>query len=259
MKLPFRSGIKQHAKPKDKEKSAVNPTGQMSLRSRMLQLMAAGAILILLPPIFVYLQTVRELDAAAQKQAELTANLFANDFTRWIDDQSETAELSVKDSRLARIMEGGSEAERAEQAEALAYLFPASIRVRLLPAGIEVVDMETSPPISYAALDMLRHAETQDTQPPVEVHMFGTPQQHINLVRRILDPSGRHIVGHLMVSFPVQRLQDILDRNKIDGYAEVQQLAGGVAVTLGGRGPAALKDAAANSEVAIPGLSLIHI
>ncbi|MDT8386077.1 MAG: phosphomannomutase/phosphoglucomutase [Thiogranum sp.] len=219
----------------------------------MLMLLVAGGVSVLIPPALLYMQAVDEFQNLAQKHAELTATLFANDYARWVGDQVQTAELAVKDPQLARVMESGSDAEKAAQAEALAYLFPASIRVRLLPTGIEIVDLDASPPLSYAALDMLRHAETQDVQPPVEVHMFSTPQQHINLVRRILDPSGRHIVGHLMVSYPVQQLQTLLDRNSMDGYAEIQQVAAGSVVTLGSRGRAALKDAGADSQLTIPG------
>ncbi len=254
MKLPFRSGKEQRSRPEaQKSVTANRRQHRSSLRGSMLMLLFAGGVFVLVPPALLYMQAVNEFQNLAQKQAELTARLFANDYTRWVDDQVQTAELAVKDPQLARIMESGSDAERAVQAEALGYLFPASIRVRLLPTGIEMVDLEASPPISYAALDMLRHAETQDLQPPVEVHMFSTPQQHINLVRRILDPSGRHIVGHLMVSYPVQQLQTLLDRNSMDGYAEIQQIAAGSVVTLGSRGRAVLKETGPVSEMTIPG------
>jgi phosphomannomutase/phosphoglucomutase len=219
----------------------------------MVMLIVVGVLLVAVPPVVVYLQTVVKLDGAQRKQAELAANLFASDYRQWVASQVATAELAVKDPQLARLMMDGSEQERASRAESLAYLFPNAIRVRLLPTGIEEVDLEASPPISYAALDMLRHAETQDAQPPMEVHMSGTPQQHINLVRRILDPSGRHIVGHLMVSFPIQTLQSMLKNAQIDGYTELQQVAGGATLVLGTRGSAEFKQAEADSQAPVTG------
>ena len=253
MKLPFSSGKKgKPASNKPAGDTQSGFSGKLSLRSQMLLLMLAGLLLIVVPPAVVYLQTVLQLKAAEQKQSDLSARLFASSYRQWVDRQAATAELISKDPQLARLMMEGSEQERTRKAESLAYLFPSSIRVRLLPPGIEDVDLEASPPISYAVLDMLRHSETMDTPPPVEVNMSGTPQQHINLVRRILDPAGRRIVGHLMVSFSLQQLQELLTRGQVDGYVELQQVAGGTLV-LGSSGNAALKQGNADSHVPVAG------
>lgn len=253
MKLPFRPGKEKPARISLNKVSAARASGLSSLRSQMIMLIALGAILTAVPAGVVYLQSEKKLDAAQRTQAELAANLFASDYRQWVASQVTAAELAVKDPQLARLMTEGSEAARASRAESLANLFPTSIRVRLVPPGIEQVDLEASPPISYAALDMLRQAETQEAQPPMEVHMSGTPQQHINLVRRILDPSGRRIAGHLMVSFPVQQLQSMLQRSQVDGYTELQQAAPGATLVLGTSGEAQLKRPQPDSQVAVTG------
>ncbi|MEA3242025.1 MAG: phosphomannomutase/phosphoglucomutase, partial [Pseudomonadota bacterium] len=201
------------------------------------------------PPVIVYLQTVLQLKAAAQKQSDLAAQLFASGYRQWVDHQAASADRVSKDPQLGRLMLDASEQEIADKAESLAYLFPSSIRVRLLPAGIEEEDLQASPPISYAALDLLRQSETKDTPPPLEVHMSGTPQQHINLVRPIPDPSGRGIAGNLMVSFSVQLLQEQLNRGQADGYVELQQLAGNVPLVLGSHGAAQFRQGSADSQL----------
>ncbi|HHH45081.1 MAG TPA: phosphomannomutase/phosphoglucomutase [Gammaproteobacteria bacterium] len=219
----------------------------------MLLLILAGILLVAVPPVIVYLQTVLELRAAEQKQASLSAVMFANSYRQWVDRQAATAELVCKDPQLARLLIDGTQQQRDAKAESLAYLFPSSVRVRLLPPGIEEVDLEASPPISYAALDMLKHSETQDTPPPVEVHMSGTPQQHINLVRRVLDPSGRRIVGHLMVSFSVQHLQKLWGHAEPSGYAELQQVVGSTPLVIGSFGVAAAKNGSPDSLAPVAG------
>jgi len=244
MKLPFRSG-------KDKEKpakaspanhgSANKSTRSLSLRSQMLLLIIVGTLLAALPPLVVYLQTEYRLREAGQQNAEQVAGLLASSVRQWVSGQAATAERAVKNPELARVMEQGDETAMATEAEQLAGLFPTAVRVRLLPRGIEEVDLDTSPPIGYAAIDMLKYAETHETPPPMEVHMSGTPQQHINLVRRILDPTGRHIVGHLMVSFPLQPLQAILKETSVSGYIELQQIAGAAPLVFASHGPAALQ------------------
>jgi phosphomannomutase/phosphoglucomutase len=101
-------------------------------------------------------------------------------------------------------------------------------------------------------VEMLRHSETKDSPPPVEVHMSGTPQQHVNLVRRILDPAGRRIVGHLMVSFSVQQLEGALSGREVDGYLELQQVAAAPLV-LASKGAAEFKTARVDGDVAVDG------
>lgn len=233
MKLPFRSG-KAREKP-------VKAARHLSLRSQMLLLIIAGVLLAALPPLVVYLQTEYRLREAGQRHAEQAAGLLAGSIRQWVRGQAAMAERAVKNPELARLLEQGNKSAVATEAEQLAGLFPTAVRVRLLPRGIEEVDLDASPPIGYAAIEMLKYAETHETPPPVEVHMGGTPQQHINLVRRILDPTGRHIVGHLMVSFPLQPLQAILKEIPVSGYVELHQITGATPLVFASQGSAGLR------------------
>jgi phosphomannomutase/phosphoglucomutase len=253
MKLPFRAGKGKPTRVEPVRDTSAAAPSHLSLRSQMLLLMLIGVLLIVVPPAVVYLQTVLELKAAEQQQSELSARMFAGSYRQWVERQAATAELVSKDPQLARLLTDGTQEELTARAESLAYLFPSSVRVRLLPPGIDEVDLEASPPISYAVLDMLKHSETQDTPPPIEVHMSGTPQQHINLVRRILDPSGRRIVGHLMVSFSVQQLQKLWGHGELSGYVELQQVAGVTPLVIGSYGPADSRTETANSQAPVAG------
>ncbi len=251
MKLPFRSGKQQPTKSEPAKPVDTSSSASTSLGSQRLLLMIVGVLLITVAPFVVYLQTVLQLKDAEQKQAELTAVLFSTSYRHWVVSQVASAELVAQDPEIARLLSDGDEQAIERKLEALAYLFPTAIRVRLLAPGIEEVDLQASPPISYAALEMLKHAETKDSPPPVEVHMSGTPQQHINLVRRVLDPAGRRIVGHLMISYPLQELQGLLNQVQIDGYAEFQQVAGGAENVLSSRGDAGFKQGNADSTLPI--------
>ncbi|VAW81378.1 Phosphoglucomutase @ Phosphomannomutase, partial [hydrothermal vent metagenome] len=241
MKLPFRSGKGKSVKTAPTKTSATKAPARLSLRSQMLLLMLAGALLVSLPPLVVYMQTEFQLREAGRQQAEQVAGLLAGGTRQWIEDRATSAERTVKVPALARLMEQGDESTLATRAEQLAALFPDAVRVRLLPPGIDEVDLDASPPIGYAAIDMLKYAETHETPPPLEVHMAGTPQQHINLVRRILDPGGRRIVGLLMVSFPLQSLQAILKQSSVSGYVELQQIAGAKPLVFARQGSVALR------------------
>jgi phosphomannomutase/phosphoglucomutase len=253
MKLPFGAGKSKPARARAAAPDSAVPAKSFSLRSQMLLLMIAGVLLIGAPPAVVYLQTVQQLEDSQQRQAELGAELFAGGYRQWVARQAAAAELAAADAELARQLLQEDAAAREQKAASLAILFPNAIRVRLLSPGIDEVDPQASPPISYAALDMLRHAETKDTPPPVEVHMSGTAQTHVNLVRRVLDPADQRVVGNLMISYPLKELQDLLRQADVGGYAELQQVAGGTPLVLASRGDAALKQGEADSAVTVTG------
>jgi phosphomannomutase/phosphoglucomutase len=253
MKLPFQSNKKKQSKSQPAADSpSISPT-RFSLNSQMLLLMVVGVLMVAIPPTVIYVQSVLKLKAARQAQSEFAAETIASSLRQWVDHQIATAELVVEDPQVVRTMKEDADRERTRKADSLAYFFPSALRVRLLPPGFDKVDSKTKPPISYAALDMLRHAETRDTPPPVELHMGGTPQEHLNVLRPIPDISGQRIVGHLMVSFPVQELEELLSLQPAGGYVEIQQTVSSNTVVAARRGDAALKRAEPDSHSAAEG------
>ena len=240
MKLPFRSGKEKTENRAAAETAESVPVGKVKIRSQELLLLILGVLLIAAPPFAVYLQTASLLSDATRQQSQLTSRLVAGAFEQWANQQIGIAEVLARDPRLAQLLMSNNARALEEKSDQLAYMFPDAIRVRLMQPGMDKEDLDANPPISYTALDMLLLAETREIPPPLEVHMSGTPQQHINLVRRILDPSGRRIAGLLMVSFPVQLLQELAAAEQTGGYAQLQQVAGDAALTLAGSGNAGL-------------------
>ena len=258
MKLPFRRGKSaKSGKPgksstatgKTAGRSQAAPTGGVSLRNLFVTLVVVALLPALLLAAFLYLQARTQIEDSEHQRAELAAGLFASGLTQWVQQQVTTAEMVAKDPVVADILERGDRREAEKKAAALGYLFPDAIRIRLLQPGLDKEDLSASPPITFAAVDMIRQAETKETPPPLEVHGAGTPQQHVNLVRRVLDRSGKHIVGHLMVSFSMQPLHRLLTAPGVPGYAELQQST----LVVDSRGDAALKQGAPAGTASIPG------
>lgn len=252
MKLPFRAGNKDAAnKAADRAgKSTASRRAATSVRRTILGLFLVALPLLAIPPLVVYWQAEKQLESAATEQAGLSAKMFAGSVQHWVERQIATAELVAKDVEIARLLQSGDSRAIQEKSLALGYLFPDSIRVRLLQPGLAQEDMSASPPITFAAVDMIRAAETSASQPPMEVHAAGTPQQHINLVRRVLDPSGRRIAGHLMVSYPAQVLQEMLKKSAVQGFAELHQSG---SLVLASQGNAAVKAGEPNGRATVNG------
>jgi len=153
------------------------------------------------------------------------------------------------------MLKSGDAAQLSAREESLRYVFPTAINVRLLPPGLGEIDMQASPPLSYAALAQMRAAENSDAAPLVEVHLFNTPQQHVNIVRRVMDPAGSGVVGHIMLSLSDKVLQEILDGlQQMKGYIEIQQDGDkGAPAVVARQGDATLKSGDPDRVMAIPG------
>ena len=213
-----------------------------------------GAIILAAITYVFYRIASEQSDESRRHEIAQTAESLADRIGTIIQQTGAKMEVLAADSDLIELAQKGTPDELTEKEVELAYLFPSAVRVRILPPGLEDVDPEASPPISYATLDMLRRAETSDEPPAAEVHLLGTPQQHINMVRRILSVNGRRIVGHLMVNFPLPMLQDALDRSQFArGYGEVWQVAGTAPVSLATRGDPGLRRGEPGVKVAVPG------
>ena len=99
---------------------------------------------------------------------------------------------------------------------------PGLLKLRLLPPGYKEVDNTSSPPLQYGSLDMLRRSEASEEPIPAEVHLFGTPAQHLVVVRRIMD--GGQFAGFVHASFDIALLQRSLDTlDSANAHLELQQ------------------------------------
>ena len=219
---------------------------EASLRKSALWVFLTGTALLVLLALVFFLICIDYIKTGSDQQVNLTANNFANYFDTILQRHGATMEMIVRDRDVIRMLsENDVVAQRAKEQE-LGYLFPDSIGVRLLRPGIIDVDLESSPPLSYATIAMLRDSETKEKPPLAEVHMFGSPQQHINMVRPVLSATGRKIVGNLLVSLQVPGLQKELDAPRFEsGYIELRQLTTkGSALVLASRGDPDLKKGA---------------
>ncbi len=214
-----------------------------------------GVTGILATGFFFQQQAASTVTEARRHEIRLTAENLADRIGALFAAQAERMDLLARDPVIIELASRRDPRLIAAKEAELGYLFPEAVRVRILPPGLDEVDMNASPPLSYAALDMLRQAETHEEPPPAEVHLFGTPQQHINMVRRILNDSGRRIVGHLMVSFPLPLLQNAMNAPRLpQGYGEIWQVTSkGAPLTLASRGDRGLRQGPPSVREAIPG------
>lgn len=222
-------------------------------RIRLLLLVSAIGLQAAMSYFVFQLMSLR-IAHAMQQETEITTSMVVARVSSMAEYFGDSAALLAKNPEIAGLLKSGSLAQRSAREESLRYVFPTAINVRLLPPGLNNVDKEASPPLSYAALAQMRAAEESAVPPPIEVHLFNTPQQHVNIVRRVMDPAGSGVVGHIMLSLSYDVVQDILDgTQKMGGYIELQQDgARGAPVVIATQGDASIRNGEAERIVPIP-------
>jgi len=195
-----------------------------SLGKIRLQLLVTAVVLLALLAAFIFKFMSGYILRTMEQQNDIITQQVTARITAIVEHYGATTTLLAKDPDIAYLLMVGSKASLRSREESLRYVFPDAINVQLLPPGLGEVDKQASPPLTYAAIAQMRIAESGSEEPAMEVHSLNTPQQHVNIVRRVIDPAGSGVVGHLMLSLSKDVLQDILgDLQDLNGYIELQQ------------------------------------
>jgi phosphomannomutase/phosphoglucomutase len=226
-----------------------------SLRAVRFKLLVGGVATLAALALFTFVLMSGHISRAIEQDTLKTSEQVASRVATLVEIYRSSLALLAKDPAIADVLLAGNTYRVQEREESLGYLFPNAINIQLLEPGIEVVNNEVSPPLGYAALAQMRHAETSESAPPAEVHQFNTPQQHINLVQRVMDPAGSGVVGHIMLSLSGDTLEQLLGGvQHLDGYIELQQVgAKGAPLTLASHGNPAFRGGEPGAVDIIPG------
>ncbi len=248
-------GLKVSKKGPAKEAPAAGGGGA-GVSLNLLWIVAAAGVAIVLIAIAVYLQAqlATQQRAADARHGKRLVALLSTQVQGMMSRYDAAMDYIARDPELAQLLQAGNVDALKQREAALGYLFPSALKVRLLPPGLSQPDSSASPPLGYACLDLLHQAETHVRPPPAEVHKFGTPDQHIDMARRIVGADGR-VVGDALVSLAVPVLQKELDKVQLaSGYVELQQeLNGGKTLTLAARGDKADGKGAPLHVAPVPG------
>ena len=129
---------------------------------------------------------------------------------------------TLDEPALVRALRSGDQQTLDAQAEQIAASSN-SIRAAItLPAGYDTVNRDVSPPIGYAVLKLIERSESQQDQPPPEVHSFKDDNRHIAWLVRVHD--GDELVGHVRIALEFSLIKKITEGLDVaSGYAELTQ------------------------------------
>jgi phosphomannomutase/phosphoglucomutase len=182
-----------------------------------------AVLLVLVCGYVAYLQYAGLMKQAQQAEqvadAERMAALLGG---RLLAVGDQVAAQARADEVLALAIAEGDVATLRHFEQGLATHFPEALRIRvILPMETEP-DPTITPPVGYACLDLARQAEAGTERPPLELHLHGSADAHLDLVRPIVHHG--ETIASLMVSFKVAQIEAWLGELALEvGYVELQQ------------------------------------
>jgi phosphomannomutase/phosphoglucomutase len=183
-----------------------------------------------------------------------SAQVYAKSLGRAVAGVWPDIDALIDRQALARLIASGgvSAIETAEQH--IAARNPDVLKVWVLPRGTDRVDYSSRPPLSYAALDLLRRSLVSDQPLPAEVHLAETDTPYIAVARPVADNEG-HRLGEILFALDASLLSDAMARAPLNGdYAELRQVVpGSTSVVVASRGQRDLRSTPPDSVVNVPG------
>ena len=146
----------------------------------------------------------------------------------------------------------------AQSADVLVGKVPGLLGIRLLRESDAAPDYDSVPPVTYAALAMLREAKASASDPLPEILLAGKPQEHVAVLKRIVDAKGE-VQGHLLLGFDTQAIKRSLkDAGLPPGaYLELSQAESKGQAAIVAVGKAVSRVGVATFQRNVPGTRLI--
>jgi phosphomannomutase / phosphoglucomutase len=189
----------------------------------------------------LYSKISADAEKAAREAKQAAARNIASQVQEKFDLVKDKLSVLAKDQQtISLFVESTDAATLLAVAEEKLTLFDKALKLRYLKPGAYEVDSVSVPPLSYASIDMLKKAETK-SRISSEVHLFGTPNQHIVMIERVVNDAFE-LVGLLHLSLDVNFFESLTkDIVLDDGYVEVTQAAAGKTLALAKLGNNGLK------------------
>lgn len=201
---------------------------------------------------FTYLQMTLLGRSKGEALVQTQTQLLAEHLGSRVSGYAEVVAAAGHNPAIIAALSGNDAAALKQQAAVLGKQLPAVLGVRILPQGYSTIDNSSTPPLSYACLDLIRRAETQKSPPSVEVHLFGGKGQHMAIVRPVVGAQG--VIGTILVTMDADVLKRWLHamNNTTGGYLELRQGSGGGALLLATAGNSALQGHGVGYTAAVP-------
>ncbi|MCG8429058.1 MAG: hypothetical protein MI754_17010, partial [Chromatiales bacterium] len=200
------------------------------LQTHLIYLSIAVVIVTALTAAAFYFIQGGMVDQMRQQEARSIAQVLSARLTNTARVYRQVAVKAVQDDQLVALLREERLDEMKRYEVQMKRLLPSGVSVRFFPRGWDMTDNKSTPPVSFATLDMLRTVEQSGKPSDLEVHQVTTPRQHIAFAVPI--GSKDDIVGSVLVALPFDQLQRIFDGVDTHLGLQLQQVAAGRSVSV---------------------------
>lgn len=128
----------------------------------------------------------------------------------------------AQDPRVAQAIAGRDPETLRQTGAGLARLLPHAYTVRLLLPGVTELDDKTSPPMTYADLNMVRETFSTQHNPLPAIQGESPNHRHLAIARKIVQ--GGQTIGVLLASFDDAIIRASIGKAAVDnGYIKLRQ------------------------------------
>jgi len=243
MKPGSKRSNKNNNKRRQRTSSVKPKTGITSLESVFLSLFIAITILLFAGGAIVYYQLNNDISDTRIENEQTLIKSYSKQIEQTFQQYINFLGQTSREPDLLKAITTQDEETLNRRAKLLNYMFPAALRIRILPPDFDEPDNSINPPISYSCLDMLQRTRS-GKESAVEVHLLGKPPQHIDVIHNIKTTQGKSL-GSLLLTLPVNALKQMVGRMHVPGgLLELRQVNdNGKTITIARRGnPASKQD-----------------
>ena len=198
------------------------------------------------------------LDESAQRETNTIAIWAAKDVQAKLAEQLEALDKQLDLASLAQLLASGDEAALRAQEVSLAGAIDGVVGVRILARRDDrLPDYAAMPPVTYAALGMMRATVEDGHPPPPEVLLFGEAEQHIAVLRALRKTDGEAVIGFVLVGLDVKAIEATFAQAQTAAtYLELSQGSGKNESVLAHKGQASLKHGPPSLSVPVKGSAM---
>jgi phosphomannomutase/phosphoglucomutase len=158
--------------------------------------------------------------ALADAESQETLDTLSQQATQQITQLKTRVERLVLDTGLQDILAQADNAAAIKEWEARSTgKLDDVYRVSVLQQDILDTNYNLTPAFSYVCIDLVNTSWNSGTTSPMEVHSYGTDQQHVEFAVPL--KQGDNVVGVVLATFKVSVLENILGNITGEAYAEL--------------------------------------
>ncbi|MGD9386272.1 MAG: hypothetical protein PVF28_06930, partial [Thioalkalispiraceae bacterium] len=143
---------------------------------------------------------------AQQREAkDSVSRSIAYQLSKAVESYAYSLEILARDPALIGLVRDGDKKAIDKRSSQLYKTFPYAKSLRIYQLGTPRLNPNVHPQVSYACLDLISLIDRGNKQPPIEIHVPRTKEQHLEIVRPVYN--SKRLIGYIQLTLDVKAVQ----------------------------------------------------